>query len=131
MAKILFVNDDEDLALVSKLVLEAHGHLVAAATGAEAALVILDRWRPDAFIIDYQLGDGWNGVELTRHLRQRRHVRAPIVMISSEPEAELIGLKAGVDRFIPKPFASTELQSAVESLVDEAGGTAQAAPPRS
>lgn len=118
MATILFVNDDEDFAFVCKLTLELHGHVVTAVTGARAALLVLEKLQPDAFIIDYQLGDGPTGVELTAHLRRALRLRAPIVMISSEPDAELLGLQAGIDRFIGKPFASTELASAIAGLTD-------------
>ncbi len=131
MAKILFVNDDEDLAFVCELMLEARGHEVVRATGADHALAVLRRWRPDACVIDHQLGDGRSGVELTRRLRRELRLAMPIIMIGADDGAELLALQAGADAFIAKPFESTDLQAAIERSIAEHAGPRQAAPPRS
>ncbi|HWE26853.1 MAG TPA: response regulator [Polyangia bacterium] len=113
MRKILFVNDDDELAFVCGVILESVGHSVRATTSSRQALDELAAFSPDLVILDWDLGRNDRGDRLARALRRDLHFRGPIIMLSATPEAEALGRQAGVNAFVPKPFASDELLAAV------------------
>jgi DNA-binding response OmpR family regulator len=117
VAKILFVSDDEELAYVCQVVLEARGHEVEVVSDAKQALARLSDFRPHLLVIEHQLADGFDGAELTTFLRGRLRLHTPVILISSARGAEELAMAAGADAFIPKPFASSELLAAIERLL--------------
>jgi DNA-binding response OmpR family regulator len=117
VANILFVSDDEELAYVCQVVLEAHGHAVEVVTDARRALGRLAVFVPGLLVIDAELGNDEDGTDLAALLRARLQLHAPVVMISSAPGFEEHARAVGAEAFIPKPFASSELLSAIDRLL--------------
>jgi DNA-binding response OmpR family regulator len=117
MAKIMLANDDEDLAFVCKLLLESRGHVVEAVTSGERALARLPKFAPGVLVVDEYLGDGMSGMDLARRVRQKLAPTLPIVMIGGERESQTLALEAGIDAFVAKPFISSELMAAIDSLL--------------
>jgi DNA-binding response OmpR family regulator len=119
VAKILFVSDDEELAYVCQVVLEALGHEVVVVTDARDALAQLPRVSPRLFIVEEAIADDLDGMELVTFLRGRLQLHEPIIMLSSARHAEQRALAAGADAFIPKPVASSELLAAIDRLLGD------------
>jgi CheY-like chemotaxis protein len=117
VAKILFVSDDEELAYVCQVVLEARGHQVEVVTDARQALARLPRFGPHLLVIEHQLADGFDGAELTTFLRGQLRVHTPVILISSARGADELARAAGADAFVPKPFVSSELLAAIDRLL--------------
>src|SRR5256885_16268110 len=119
---ILVVDDEAPLRQTIKrsFTLEGH-HVVEVGTG-EAAV---DRATTDPFdmvLLDVALGPGIDGYEVCRTLRARRNV-VPIIMLTArDTEADaVLGLEAGADDYVTKPFGLAELSSRIRAVLRRAG----------
>ncbi len=114
MAKILIVEDDEEIAMLERDYLEIEGFQTeiisdggaaeeAALTGAYA-LILLDLMLP-----------GRSGYEVCRRIRDQ--VDVPILMVTARTESvdKIRGLGLGADDYIRKPFDPAELVARVKS----------------
>lgn len=117
MAKILLVEDDEDLSGTLKDWLECIQHTVETAyTGPEA----LDKMRSERFdviVLDWQLPE-MLGVEVCRQYRSGGG-QDRILMLTGNREAgsKEAGLKSGADDFLPKPFNLDQLMERLEAVL--------------
>jgi DNA-binding response OmpR family regulator len=113
-AKILLVDDDPLLTDSLGYILKQEGYYVlTAASGAEA----LERSRqdePDLILLDISLPD-LSGVEVCRRLQSAS--RAPIIMLTARRQEsdKIVGLDAGADDYVTKPFAAGELLARVRA----------------
>src|SRR4051794_9204826 len=109
MAAILLVEDDPTIGSVVKSVLRSDGHEVAwVRTGVEARR-IAERGALDLILLDLGLPDA-DGIELCTELR-RAQTESVIVMLTARREEMdvIVGLEAGADDYITKPFGVGEL----------------------
>jgi Na+/proline symporter/signal transduction histidine kinase/CheY-like chemotaxis protein len=84
--RILCVDDDPAVRDAIVAALAAQGHEPMAAASAPEALALARQHRPAAAILDFQLGDGPDGLALARSLR-RRDPGLPIAMVTADPRA--------------------------------------------
>jgi DNA-binding NtrC family response regulator len=63
-SRVLVVDDDREVRLLARVILERRGYEVDEAESAEATLAIIERRVPDVVIVDHDLGDGTSGLEL-------------------------------------------------------------------
>jgi CheY-like chemotaxis protein len=120
MARILFVNEDADLAYVCTLLLESRGHEVEAVTGAEQALASVETFAPELLVLDSEIGGRTNGDELAAQLRSLYGRAWPIVLLAAEDEVADARRSVGVDGFVAKPFACDTLLRAIDRLLGAA-----------
>ncbi|HVA59627.1 MAG TPA: response regulator transcription factor [Mycobacteriales bacterium] len=107
--RVLLVEDDRGIAEPLLRGLAAHGYLVASATSGAEARSALDESIPDLVLLDLGLPDV-DGVALCRELRAR--VPGTVIVILTARDAEVdvvVGLEAGADDYIVKPFRFSEL----------------------
>jgi DNA-binding response OmpR family regulator len=120
---ILVVDDESDLRDMLTRSFSREGHQVTAVgSGTEA----IDRASADHFdiiLLDIALGPGPDGYEVCRTLRARRNV-VPIIMLTAlDSEADaVLGLEAGGDDYVTKPFGLAELRSRIRAVLRRAGG---------
>jgi PAS domain S-box-containing protein len=103
--RILIVEDNEDAAESLALLLKLGGHDVATAPDGPRALKHLERWAPDAMLIDIGL-PGMSGYELAETIRRSvRHGHALLVAVSGYGSAEdkARSAQAGFDAHFVKP----------------------------
>ena len=114
--KVLIVEDDRPVAEVFSDFLRSQGHETLLAESAEAGLEILDRFHPDAMILDLYL-PGMSGVEFLRLLRDRRPALPSIVIsgIASEEEAGQC-LRLGALDVLRKPVSLERLEATLDVL---------------
>lgn len=122
MIKLLLVEDDERLAALTREYLEGHGLVVSHAASGPAALDEVARRQFDVILLDLNL-PGLDGVEVCRRIRARSDV--PIIMVTARDELpdRVVGLDAGADDYVGKPFSSRELLSRIRAAVRRARGT--------
>ena len=79
-------------------------------------------------LLDVALGPGPDGYEVCRTLRARRNV-VPIIMLTAlDSEADaVLGLEAGADDYVTKPFGLAELRSRIRAVLRRAGHAARSA----
>jgi len=116
---ILVVDDDQDIAGFVELNLKMHGYDVIRAKDGEEALEVMVDHRPDLAVVDWMM-PRMDGVELTRKLRSEPLTSAlPVIMLTAKSMTvdKVVGLKAGVDDYLVKPFDTTELLARVTSTL--------------
>jgi two-component system OmpR family response regulator len=116
--KLLIVEDEEHLAAGLKLNLELEGYRVEVAANAkEAGQRLLDPNGYDAIVLDVMLPDV-NGFELCKRFRDAGNF-VPVIMLTarSSPEDRVLGLEAGADDYMVKPFELGELLARVRSVL--------------
>lgn len=117
---ILLVEDDPVIREVTQLSLERDGFRV---TVAEDGITGLARYReesPDVALVDLML-PGMNGVSLCRQIREEGPT--PVIMMSAraDPIDVVLGLEAGADDYVTKPFDSTVLVARIRAVVRRMG----------
>lgn len=108
MTKILVVDDDQDLAEMLGIVLNGSGFEVDLINNGDGALEIFRSSDPDLVLLDVML-PGIDGVEICRLIRKESMV--PIVMLTAKGDTQdvVLGLEAGADDYMVKPFNPSEL----------------------
>jgi DNA-binding response OmpR family regulator len=119
---ILVVDDDSELRGQIKRLFERDGHRVMALADARSAVDRASTGHFDIVLLDIGLGAGPDGYDVCRTLRERRNV-VPIIMLTAlDSEADaVLGLEAGADDYVTKPFGPTELRSRIRAVLRRAG----------
>ena len=111
--KILVVDDDKSMVNMIKDVLEMEGYAVTTAFDGEQALKQVQK-QSDIILLDINLPK-MDGIEVCEKIRDCVH--CPILFLSAriEEKDRIIGLKAGGDDYIVKPFSIGELLARIEA----------------
>ena len=115
----MLVEDNPQLAEALTRMIEGFGPTVIHAENAEEALGILGEIQlvPDAMLIDYQLGAGQNGTDLSKSLTQR-YGRVPTAIISAERTRRLRDTcKEHGLHLVSKPLEKGQLRSLLGVLL--------------
>jgi DNA-binding response OmpR family regulator len=115
-ARILVVDDDEQLAALLVLVLEGEGYPVLVANDGAGAIEQVERGRIDLVVLDISLGADDGRIVLSQ-IRERDDL--PVIIISGQGDTadRVLGLRLGADDYLPKPFSPVELVARVESVL--------------
>jgi two-component system response regulator MprA len=113
-SRVLVVEDDADLARALALELEHAGYAVRVERDGPAALRAGDEWLPELVVLDLGLPT-LDGLDVCRRLRATS--RVPIVILTARTAIEdrVLGLDAGADDYVAKPFSLDELLARVRS----------------
>ena len=114
--RILLVEDDATIRQMTKLSLERDGFAVETAHDSTSGLAAFRDGTPDLVVLDVML-PGVDGVSVCRSIRERSVV--PIVMLTArtDPVDVVLGLEAGADDYVTKPFSMIELVSRVRAIL--------------
>ena len=120
---ILVVDDDAPLRDMLARSFTREGHTVTAVGDGQAALEATAAAPFDIILLDVALGPGLAGHDVARELRNRRNV-VPIIMLTAlDSEADIVlGLEAGADDYVTKPFGLGELRSRIRAVMRRAHG---------
>lgn len=118
---VLLVEDEVDLAAVTRDYLEAFGLHVLSCPDAESALRHLRPKAPGVALLDVNL-PGMSGFELCQHLRDRQ---VPVIFVSARGTDvdQVHGLSLGADDFVTKPFSLAVLLAKVRRALERGGAT--------
>jgi len=111
-AKILVIEDDENLGATLKSFLRDEGHNVElASTLARARGLNLTDYA--LIILDWMLPDG-QGIDFLREIRSNGH-NGPVIMLTARTEVidKVVGLESGADDYLTKPFEPRELAARI------------------
>jgi CheY-like chemotaxis protein len=111
-ATVLVVEDEADVMLTFRIVLQTAGYQVVEASTGEEALTILDTLVPDAMILDLLLPgiDGW---QVLAAIRKAGHLaQTPIIVASANahPDQRTRAEKFGCGAVFTKPFSAEQLR---------------------
>jgi two-component system, OmpR family, response regulator ChvI len=129
MANIALVDDDKNILASVSMLLEQEGYHVRTFSDGAAALTALTTTAPDLAVLDIKM-PRMDGLELLRRLRQA-NPELPVIFLTSKDEEidELMGLNAGADDYIRKPFSQRLLLERVRAVLRRAEGRGTAAVP--
>ena len=114
--KILIVEDDPDARSVLVQGLAECGHTTACAANSTEGLTLAKTEDFDVLIIDRMLPDG-DGLDIVKSLRAQG-IMTPAVFLSAlnEVDDRIMGLRAGGDDYLAKPFSFLELLARLEAI---------------
>jgi two-component system response regulator MprA len=115
--RILIIEDDEGILRVVRRTLTYEGYQVETALDGEKGLELSRDWRPDLIILDLML-PGMDGLEVTQRMRTAEG-NTPILMLTAKDTVNdrVLGLDAGADDYMTKPFELEELLARVRALL--------------
>lgn len=130
MARLLIVEDNEDLAEALAHNLELEGHEVKIAADGRRGLAIASEWHPQLVILDLML-PGIDGYEVLRRLRAD-HYEGPVMILTAKGEEvdKVRGFRLDADQYVTKPFGLLELLERVSSLLRRSGSRSATSPER-
>jgi DNA-binding response OmpR family regulator len=115
--KILIVEDDPNILLGLETILKGEGYDVVVCHRGDKAVEAVGKAHPTLIILDVML-PGSNGFEVCKQIRNRK-VATPILMLTAKGQEldKVIGLEAGADDYVTKPFGVRELVARIHALL--------------
>lgn len=113
---VLIVEDDQDIVELLSLYLTGSGYDVVTAGNGEDALEQLRQHPADIALVDIMM-PRMNGYDFIKALRATDNI--PVIIISARTQAadKIVGLDAGADGFIAKPFNPLEVTAQIRALL--------------
>lgn len=126
---VLVVEDDADIVELLELYLTGSGYEVVSAPDGVAALELLRSRTPDVALVDIMM-PRMNGYDFIKTLRETSQMPVIIVSARTHPADKIVGLDAGADGFIAKPFDPLEVAAYIRAVLRRAASplTPPAAP---
>ncbi|MFF1278469.1 two-component system response regulator CseB [Streptomyces marokkonensis] len=117
---VLFVEDDDVIREATQLALERDGFAVTARPDGLSGLEAFRADRPDIALLDVMV-PGLDGVSLCRRIRDESMV--PVIMLSARADAidVVLGLEAGADDYVTKPFDGAVLVARIRAVLRRFG----------
>ena len=127
-ATVLLVEDDASVREVTQVGLQRAGFTVLTARDGNEGLDLFRSRRPDAVVLDVML-PGKDGLEVCRAIR--RDSAVPVVMLTalSGTIDVVVGLEAGADDYVTKPFGMNELLARLRAALRRASPAEEGLPP--
>lgn len=115
--KILLVEDDEGTAEILRTTLREQHYLVDLALDGQAGLEMADAFTYDLILLDVMLPK-LDGLDFCRQLRDRKD-RTPVLLLTvlESNTSKIMGLEAGADDYVVKPFDPHELLARIRALL--------------
>ena len=122
MTSVLVVDDDQDLAEMLGIVLNGAGIEVDLVSRGDEVMDVFRNNPPDLVLLDVML-PGLDGIEVCRQIREFS-VRVPIVMLTAKGDTHdvVLGLEAGADDYMVKPFKPSELVARIRTRLRRTSG---------
>lgn len=120
VAKVLAIEDDEEILELIGLYLGRDGMQVLRAADGARGLALAERQAPDLVILDLMLPD-MDGLEVLRRIVARADVPVLIVSARGDVADRVAGLRQGAEDYMVKPFAPEELLARVRVLLRRSG----------
>lgn len=120
MERVLIVEDDDSMSVALRHGLTIQGYSVLVAQDGATGLRMAGERDLDLIILDVMLPN-MSGIDVCKRLRSHGN-EVPIIMLTARGQEldKVLGLKAGADDYVTKPFSFMELAARVEALLRRA-----------
>ena len=116
MVRILVVEDDEEISVPLVWALQGAAHAVSVVSDGKSALEKVKITKPDLIVLDLGLPD-MDGTEVCRNLRSQQYQIPILILTARTSELDIVvGLDAGADDYLMKPFRTSELLARLRAL---------------
>ncbi len=117
-AKILIVDDEEQIRELLAGYFAGKGYEVILASNGEEAIELVDKETPEVILLDVKM-PGTDGIEVCRRLKSGKKTRAiPVIIMTGLNDRVVNAIEARADDLIDKPFNLAELLVRVESICE-------------
>jgi two-component system alkaline phosphatase synthesis response regulator PhoP len=119
LARVLVVEDEQDVAELIRFNLAREGYDVRVALNGADALRQAREFRPEVVLLDIMVPQ-LNGWEVCRRLKQEPESRSvPVIMVTGRVEEgdKVLGFELGADDYVTKPFSPRELVARVRAVL--------------
>jgi two-component system phosphate regulon response regulator PhoB len=119
MARILVIEDEEDLQRVLDYNLRQAGHEVLGVKRGDEGLRLAREAKPDLVLLDLMLPD-ISGTEICKALKDTSGTRSiPVIMLTARGEEidRVVGFELGADDYVVKPFSVRELLLRIQAIL--------------
>lgn len=125
--KVLVVEDDADIVELLELYLTGSGYEVLSAGDGVAALELARTHPVGVALVDIMM-PRMNGYDFIKELRRESSVPVIVVSARAQPADKIVGLDAGADGFIAKPFDPLEVTAYIRAMLRRAAASPPAEP---
>jgi DNA-binding response OmpR family regulator len=120
--RIVYIEDEEEMIDLVRLILVRHGYTVLGASGGRQGLDLIRRESPDLVLLDLMMPDmdGWDVYQQMKADEASREI--PVIIITAKAQSidKVLGLTiAKVEDYISKPFSPQELLESVEKVLSQ------------
>ena len=118
--RILIVDDEMPLREMIHTALDLAGYACLEADDARKAHQLIVDQRPALVLLDWMLPGGMSGIDLCRRIKRDESLsEIPVIMLTarSEEDNKVLGLDAGADDYMTKPFSTCELISRIKAVL--------------
>jgi two-component system OmpR family response regulator len=125
--RVLVVDDEQSLAEVLASVLRLEGWIAQTANTGSSAITAAREFRPEVVVLDVMLPD-MSGLEVLSRLREIDPAVCVLFLTARDAvEDRIVGIKAGGDDYVTKPFSLEEVLARLRGLLRRAGAAREAA----
>ena len=115
-AKILIVDDAQQVRRVLRTALSSEGYTIYEAGTGEEALESIRASTPDAILLDVNM-PGMGGLEACREIRRSLDVPILMLTVRNSERDKVLALDAGADDYVVKPFGMQELLARIRAAL--------------
>jgi DNA-binding response OmpR family regulator len=122
--KVVYIEDDQEMIDLVKLILTRKGFDVIGANGGREGLDSVRRILPDVVLLDLMMPDmdGWEVYQQMKAEEATREIPVIVITAKAQNIDKVLGLHiAKVDDYISKPFSPQELVESVDKVMDKSG----------
>ncbi len=125
MITVLLIEDEQPIRDMIRFALSREGINMLEAADAQAGFKILDSCLPDLILLDWMLPET-SGIQILKKMRKRPELaKIPVIMLTARADEEdkIVGLDAGADDYVTKPFSPKELIARIRAIVRRTQGS--------
>ncbi len=121
MINVLYVEDEESLAMIVSDSLEDHGFEVRHVVNGQQALIFHQKYKPDIIVLDVMM-PLMDGFTVAKEIR-KTDLHTPIIFLTAMTQTEDVvkGFKLGANDYVRKPFKIEELIVRIEAALKKNG----------
>jgi two-component system phosphate regulon response regulator PhoB len=118
MITVLLIEDEQPIRDMIRFALSREGIDMVEAADVDSARRVLSSCLPDLILLDWMLPE-ISGIKFLREIRKKQELaKIPVIMLTAKADEEdkIVGLEAGADDYVTKPFSPKELVARIRAV---------------